>query len=108
MTNIDLGKTFLVEECDKIEVSNLLREYRVKLKEYFLRSKFEITDVEIRLTTSKTGNCGTRFWFVCPQCEKRVGVLFKHPILSLVGCRQCLNLEYRKRRFKGMLENKVI
>jgi hypothetical protein len=33
-----------------------------------------------------------------------VGILYVHPITHAVGCRTCLGLEYRKRRFKGMAE----
>jgi hypothetical protein len=44
-------------------------------------------------------------WFKCPLCGSRVGVLFRHPAANTVGCRRCLKLEYRKRRYKGMVEN---
>lgn len=108
MTNNNLGKTFLVEDCQRVSVSDILREYRENLKETILRSQFEMINTSMRLTTSQTGNKGTRFWFACPHCAQRVGVLFKHPFHNLIGCRQCLNLEYRKRRFKGMLESKLI
>lgn len=101
----DLGKTFLVEDCQRVSISDILREYKVNLKESVLRSQFEMINANVRLTTSQTGNKGIRFWFVCPHCEKRVGVLLKHPLQELFGCRRCLNLEYRKRRFKGMLES---
>jgi len=105
MTDNNLGKTFLVEDCKKVAVSDILREYRANLKETILRAQFEMINANVRLTTSQTGNKGTRFWFVCPHCARRSGILFKHPLQELFGCRRCLNLEYRKRRYKGMLES---
>ncbi len=104
---IDLGKKYLVEECQKIKISDFLKSYRTKLKQLFLSSELEVVGLNIDLMTSKTGYNGLRFWFKCPYCKKRTGVLFRHPISRKVGCRLCLNLEYRKRRYKGMLENEV-
>lgn len=106
MTPNDLGDFFLVEDCDKVSISDLLRAYKVKLKEAYLSSELEMMDMHIKLTTSKTGNHGTRFWFSCPNCKRRVGVLMRHPLTNVFGCRLCLNLEYRKRRFRGMQESK--
>jgi hypothetical protein len=104
---IDLGKKHLIEDCQKIKISDFLKSYRTKLKQLFLSYELEIAGLNIDLMTSKTGCNGLRFWFRCPNCKKRVGVLFRHPIGNKIGCRLCLNLEYRKRRYKGMVENKV-
>lgn len=104
----DLGKKYLVEECQKIRIDNFLKSYRNKLKELILSSELEALGTRIELTTSKTCYNGTRFWFKCPLCEKRVGVLLKHPLTDQIGCRQCLNLEYRKRLYKGMVEQNVL
>lgn len=108
MTNNNLGKNLLVEDCQKVAVSDVLQKYRANLKEAVLLSQFEMLSVNVHLTTSHTGNEGTRFWFVCPNCERRVGVLLIHPLQGQLGCRKCLNLEYKKRRFRGMLESKII
>ena len=101
---IDLGKKYLVEECQKIRIEDFLRIYRAKLKELVLTSELEVLGLKIDLTTSKTHYNGIRIWFVCPLCNKRVGVLLQHPLNKRVGCRICLNLDYRKRRYKGMIE----
>ena len=61
--------------------------------------------IDIELIATETKFNGMRFWFKCPQCERRVGVLFKHTITEIIGCRICLNLHYRKQRYKGMVEN---
>lgn len=103
----DLGKTFLVEDCQKIVISEFLKKYRVQLKELVVKSELEILDISVGLTTSRAGFKGVRFWFKCPLCAKRIGVLFKHPLGNRIGCRVCLKLEYRKRRYRGMLEEKL-
>jgi len=102
----DLGKVFLVEECQRIELSDLLKKCRRSIKEALLKSRLETLGVSFYLTTSNTGYGGERIWFECPQCRRRVGTLFLHPITNDAGCRLCLKLEYRKRRFKGMVELK--
>ena len=62
----------------------------------------------IGLMPSKTAFGGIRYWFKCPVCEMRIGVLFIHPLNRKVGCKKCLNLDYRSRRYKGMIENSVV
>ncbi len=101
----DLGKKFVVEECQKISIITYLRKVKGKIKETLISSEIEAGGVVIELTTSKTAFNGTRYWFKCPLCGKRAGVLFKHPLADRIGCRICLNLDYRKRRYKGMVEN---
>jgi len=103
----NLGKKYLVEECQKIRIEDFLRIYRNKLKEAILNSQLEFLGLKIELTTSKTYYNGIRFWFKCPLCQKRAGVLLKHPLTDKIGCRQCLNLEYRKRKYKGMIEGNL-
>jgi len=107
MTVNNLGRNLLIEDCHKVAVSDVLQKYRVNIKETMLRSQFEMMSVDVHLTTTCTGNKGTRFWFVCPNCERRVGVLLIHPLQGELGCRKCLNLEYKKRRYKGMLESNI-
>jgi hypothetical protein len=102
LTPYNLG--LLVEGCRKIKISDFLRKYRNEIKKTIIESELEILGLNINLTTSKTCYNGIRFWFKCPLCKKRVGVLFKHPLNNTIGCRKCLNLEYRKRRYKGMIE----
>lgn len=100
----DLGKKFLVEECQKISVNLFLREARCGLKKTLISSKLEAQGLAVQLTTSKTGFGGIRYWFECPICKVRIGVLYAHPLNQQIGCRQCLGLEYRKIRYKGMIE----
>ena len=98
----------LVEECKKIKISDFLKKSKVGLKEALIKSELEIDGLSIELKTSKTGYNGVRFWFKCPLCGLRAGVLFRHPVNEAIGCRQCLKLEYRKRRYKNMIENRLL
>jgi len=101
----NLGKKFVVEECQKLSVKNYLERFRLTLKQEILDSVVEVAKQKIELETTKTGFGGTRHWFKCPSCKRRIGVLLVHPLSHRVGCRACLGLEYRKRRYKGMIEN---
>lgn len=101
----NFGKKLLVESCAKIKIKDLLKRCKINFKEILLRSEIEAMGENIELTTSTTSHGGVRFWFKCPLCDRRTSVLYRHPLNSKVGCRDCLNLDYRKRRFKGMIEN---
>lgn len=101
----DFGEKLLVEQCQKIGISDLLHQYRHQLKAMSLST--EVLGVQIPLATSQTRFGGVRYWFSCPLCTKRVGVIYQHPVSGVVGCRSCLNLDYRKRRYKGMTENEL-
>lgn len=103
----DLG-TFLVESCQKIRVTDFIKNYKRGLQEATIKSRINVSGVDVGLASSKTRFGGIRIWFACPLCKKRIGVLYKHPINDLLGCRNCLNLEYRKRRYKGMVENNLL
>lgn len=39
---------------------------------------------------------GKRFWFLCPDCNKRVGVLYLSE-LGYFSCRVCLDLSYKSK-----------
>lgn len=100
----DLGTFLTVETCPKIKIDDLIKQCRDSFKESMIASQLKVMDVDVELIVSTTKFNGIRFWFKCPQCGKRVGILFKHPITQTIGCRTCLNLSYRKQRYKGMVE----
>jgi len=104
----DLGRKYLVEECQKIQIEDYLKICRNKIKELIISSELETLGLKIELTTSNTHYNGIRLWFKCPLCDKRIGILYKHPVINKIGCRSCLNLEYRKTRYKGMIENNLL
>ena len=100
----DLGTPLTVETCPRVKIDDLLKQCRHAFKESMLTSQLKVMGIDVELITTETKFNGVRFWFQCPQCERRVGVMFKHPITEAIGCRLCLNLKYRKQRFKGMPE----
>ena len=103
----DSGKTILVEDCQRITISTYMRKVKEKLKEQILAAEIQLANLTIELIPSQTPFNGTRFWFQCPLCTHKVATLFVHPLTSTVGCRKCLGLEYRSRRYKGMIEAKT-
>lgn len=108
MSPNNFGKTFLIDECPKLTVSEFLKQSKVTILNLLASEALSISDAPVKLITSQTGFNGTRYWFACPRCQKRVGVLFRHPISNTLGCRTCLGLNYRKRRYKGMIENDLL
>lgn len=103
---INSGK-FSIETAEQIDINSLIKQFYAQAKESFLRSQININGFQIQLSTSKT-RYGIRFWFTCPKCSKRVGKLYKHPLSSFIACRVCNNLDYKSRRFKGMLEQNIV
>lgn len=103
----DFGKRFLTDQCQQIKLSDFVRKARLKFKQALLQSTIETEGYSILLNRSKTGFGGTRFWFSCPNCQRRAGVLYRHPVSEIIACRRCLRLDYRKHRYKGMIENVV-
>lgn len=100
----DLGKINITDYCQKVNINELVKKLGVELKKRILESEIEALGIEVKLTTSNTRFEGKRLWFLCPICERRVGAIYKHPALKIVGCRTCLNLKYKKQRLKGMVE----
>ncbi len=100
----NLGKKYLVESCQSINIVDYLRSVRSRLKEVTIKSDIESDGYKIDLLTSGMHFNGLRYWFKCPLCGNRAGKLYKHPVSQILGCRACLNLEYKCRRYKGMIE----
>lgn len=94
----------LVDQCQKITADQVIRQAMSQIKKDLLTKGVEISDQSVQLTATKTQFGGQRIWFTCPGCTKRRGALMVHPISNQVGCRDCLNVQYRKQRYKGMIE----
>ena len=105
ITPNNLGKKYLVEETPKIRIDDLLRRIKKDLLENILQSQIEAEGFHIILTKHNLYHGGKRLWFECPLCKTKCGVIYRHPMSNQLGCRLCLKLEYKKRRFKGMVEN---
>lgn len=107
MKTHDFGKKLLTDQCRQIRLSDFVRKTKPRIKEALLLSAIETEGYQILLSRSKTGFGGLRYWFNCPLCHKRAGVLYKHPLNQAFGCRRCLRLDYRKHLYKGMAEGMV-
>ena len=51
----------------------------------------------VSLVTTPCNFGGVRYWFGCPSCGRRVGVLYLAPGDVYFRCRYCNNLSYRSR-----------
>lgn len=94
----------LIEQCQKIRIDEVVRQAVRQSKQSLISSGIQISDHSVQLTTTKTQFGGQRTWFICPACQQRCGVLLQHPLSNEIGCRRCLDLDYRKQRYKGMIE----
>ena len=61
----------------------------------------ETTISQIELVTTRPHLGGERPWFVCPNCDRRVGKLYGRPELKGFACRICLKLVYYSQYRKG-------
>ncbi len=103
----DLGKKFLVEDCQKIRIEGVVKKAKKSILTTLVKGMMEVGGVRVTVTSKKLHHGGERLYFKCPLCGQVVGILYKHPFQKSIGCRKCLNLEYRSRRYKGMIEGKI-
>ena len=101
------GGRILVEQCSKINVNDVVSEATQKIRPLLMQAVIKCNGFDVELTTSNPHFGGERYWFKCPLCGARVGIIYQHPLTNLVGCRTCLGLDYRSRRYKGMVENSL-
>jgi len=101
----DLGSLLVLENCSRIKIGELYKATKKDLKMTLLQAHIEVLGLKVAVTTSKTQFNGVRLWFTCPICQRRVGVLYKQPLIEAICCRSCSSLKYRKQRFKGMVES---
>lgn len=100
----DLGKNNLAEYSQKIQIDDIIRRVNKDVKLQTLELQIEVMGFKLNLLTSSTRFNGKRYWFCCPHCNSRVGTIYRHPISLQVGCRNCLKIQYKKQRYKGMME----
>ena len=106
LTKVNMSTKILAEQCQKIEINDFVKKTKPQIKKAILKSCIEAEGYNISLCESKTGFGGTRFWFSCPICKRRVGVLFSQPESKILACRKCLKVDYKAHRFSGMIETK--
>lgn len=103
----DFGEKILMEQCQSINISDVLKKYKLELKQLLINTELELIGTSVNLTTSQTGFKGIRFWFVCPNCNQRTNKLIIQPYTLQLGCRKCLNIDYRKHRYSKMIESRI-
>jgi hypothetical protein len=100
----DFGRKVLVEDCNKVSIKDFTDNAKQNIKRVLLESEVSCSGLGVKILTSRTYGSGIRYWFECPLCRRRAGVIYQHPLREVVGCRKCLGLKYKKSRFKGMVE----
>ena len=101
MNPINFNTKFLIENTGSVSVEKFLKIARIEFKKFIINSNQKLGNINIGLTFSKTGFGGLRLWFICPICKSRVGKLYQYPLNNVFGCRKCLNLEYKSRKYKS-------
>ena len=105
----------ILENCEQINISTIVR----KLKEEIFQQKpvisigeFELlldkklaevsalslknkSPLRIIITHTVPNYGGKRYWFICPGCKRRVGVLYIIEYDDIFKCRDCYNLIYQ-------------
>lgn len=52
----------------------------------------------VRLVWTRPPYGGRRWWFCCPRCRRRCGVLYSAPLYPTFACRLCHDLRYVSQR----------
>jgi hypothetical protein len=92
----------LVEQCGKVSITEIVRDIKSEIIRLRLKEKIEILSQNIKITTTPCNFGGQRYWFACPDCQKRCGTLYTNPINNKLSCRECHGLKYMKSRFNKM------
>ena len=103
----DLGEFQLADSIPKVSINRLVGQVKREFKAKLMQSQIKVLGLRVGLTTSKTRFSGDRLWFVCPLCNRRCESIYRHGSREIVGCRHCLNVRYRKQRYKGMIEGEI-
>ncbi len=94
----DTRKT-CVEQCASIDVRGLLldRPCHAVAVEYTIAGR--TSTPTIGLTTTPTFvRRRLQYWFLCPRCHRRCGVLYLPPQQAELRCRQCWDLHYHSQQ----------
>ena len=97
----------MADNIQKVSINGLVGRVKREFKTKLVQSQIEVLGLRIELTTSKTRFCGDRLWFACPLCGRRCESIYRHGGRKNAGCRICLNVKYRKQRYKGMIEGEI-
>ena len=103
----NFGKTESIEFQIVIKNSQIgIYDYdyiRFFLTQIYWNGESGIVACDVRLTTTPCHYGNLRYWFVCPRCHERVGVLYLAE--SCIACRRCHNLTYKSKNFGKKSKN---
>lgn len=117
----------ILENCEQINISTIVR----RLKEEIFRQKPVISIGEFELLLDKKlanvsalslehkfplriiithtipNYGGKRYWFICPGCKRRVGILYIIAYGNIFKCRDCYSLIYQSSATHDKREKQV-
>lgn len=105
MSGNDYGNISLNDTTPSLNADDVVRALRVEFEKGLLLHPVVVGDIQLSLSKSITGQGGHRYWFICPNCGRRVAKLYVQK--PLVTCRHCLSIKYRASRYKGMPEGDI-
>lgn len=97
----------MTDECVGISIHTVIQQVLDNTRQTLLKQGIAINDQTVSLTSSPGQFGGQRLWLSCPDCQRRCGKLYQHPVSQEIACRLCLALKYRKSRYKGMIETDI-
>jgi hypothetical protein len=83
-------------------------EYSIHVAYSELRVSMNQHTQEIPLCSTTPNYGGTRWWFQCPKCERRVSRLHKPVNEHCFFCRDCHNLTYESAQLSGTDAGRVL
>ncbi len=87
----DLEKIIKQGNNDNVlNIDEFLRVINKDMKKVLLESQVNAMGLNISLTTTRTRFGGEKFWFICPECKNRCGVLSNNIHFLKYVCRSCI------------------
>jgi|SRR5208283_3598141 len=92
------------EESISVSIFDLRRKGLISCGSQFSISR-DGTEQKLKLTTTEPFFGGTRYWFSCPGCARRVAILYLPFGADFFACRYCYSLTYAScQNRKGPME----
>jgi hypothetical protein len=79
---------------DELALGFAVREEEDGTKQLVLSHSVDRPAQTVPLTTTMLVSGGSRWWFVCPRCDRRAAKLYLPPSEQAFGCRVCYDLAY--------------
>ena len=83
-----------LSDYPKLTIQQVKSRLSPEIKQIYLPFKRsgELFNQSIQISKTPCNYGGYRYWFICPDCHKRVGVLYRQ---SNYKCRHCLGVNYQ-------------